>query len=580
DDKQKTYGEANPALTFSYSGLVNGDTKVTTEPGISTTAIQSSNAGTYPITLTGGEDQNYTITLVSGTLTIGKKDLTITADDKQKTYGEANPALTFSYTGLVNGDTKVTTEPTISTTATQSSNVGSYPITLSGGSDENYTITLVNGTLTIGKKDLSIRADDKQKTYGDTNPALTFSYTGLVNGDTKVMTEPSISTTATQSSNVGTYPITLAGGSDENYEITLVNGTLTINKATLKIEANGQTKIFGSADPALTFVATGFKGTDNLSVLTGNLVRAAGEQVGKYAIGLGTLKSTENYQLEFVSAQFEIIPAELIAISNPDPITTPWSVSPTLPAKVTAVTADGQVVQLSVSWNLAPLNLFKRGTYFLTGVVTLPNGILNPEGLRAMLEVRVLAKPAPQDVILSNDDFDPDPKNYFQVIGNFTVIDPIDNVHTITLVPGAGDNQYFEVKNGILFWSSAEEVAGRTQFTVVIRVTDRDGNVIEKSFTINRGRTDILELEVFNSFTPNGDGINDTWGVPDLRYFRGVRVQVFDRNGERLFYTEDADTRWDGTYKGKEMPVGTYFWIIEVIETGNVRRGILTLLRK
>lgn len=67
--------------------------------------------------------------------------------------------------------------------------------------------------------------------------------------------------------------------------------------------------------------------------------------------------------------------------------------------------------------------------------------------------------------------------------------------------------------------------------------------------------------------------------MPDLRYFRGVRVQVFDRNGERLFYTEDADTRWDGTYKGKEMPVGTYFWIIEVIETGNVRRGILTILK-
>ncbi|SDA58693.1 gliding motility-associated C-terminal domain-containing protein, partial [Algoriphagus alkaliphilus] len=495
------------------------------------------------------------------------------------TYGEANPALTFSYTGLVNGDTKVTTEPSISTTATQSSNVGTYPITLTGGEDQNYTITLVSGMLTIGKKDLTIRADDKQKTYGDANPVLTFSYSGLVNGDTKVTTEPSISTTALASSNVGTYPITLAGGSDENYEITLVNGTLTINKATLKIEANPQTKIFGSADPALIFVATGFKGTDNLSVLTGNLVRAAGEQVGKYAIGLGTLKSTENYQLEFVSAQFEIIPAELIAISNPDPITTPWSVSPTLPAKVTAVTADGQVVQLSVSWNLAPLNLFKRGTYFLTGVVTLPDGILNPEGLRAMLEVRVLAKPAPQDVILSNNDFDPDPKNYFQVIGSFTVIDPIDREHVITLIPGAGDNQFFEVKNGILFWSSADEVAGRTQFSVVIRVTDRDGNVIEKSFTINRGRTDILELEVFNSFTPNGDGINDTWGVPDLRYFRGVRVQVFDRNGERLFYTEDADTRWDGTYKGKEMPVGTYFWIIEVIETGNVRRGILTILK-
>ncbi|WP_332911582.1 T9SS type B sorting domain-containing protein [Algoriphagus boritolerans] len=237
------------------------------------------------------------------------------------------------------------------------------------------------------------------------------------------------------------------------------------------------------------------------------------------------------------------------------------------------------MLTLTVTWNQAPLNLYKRGSYFLTGTVTLPSGILNPENLNSTLEVGVLAKPAPQDVILSNNDFDPDPKNYFQVIGNFTVIDPIDKEHTITLVPGAGDNQYFEVKEDILFWSSAEEVSGKTQFTVVIRVTDRDGNVIEKSFTINRGRTDITELEIFNSFTPNGDGINDTWGVPDLRYFRGVRVQVFDRNGERLFYTEDADTRWDGTYKGKEMPVSTYFWVVEVIETGNVRRGILTILK-
>ncbi|SEF94207.1 MBG domain-containing protein, partial [Algoriphagus boritolerans] len=484
-----------------------------------------------------------------------------------------------SYSGLVNGDTKVTTEPSIATTATLNSGVGVYSITLEGGSDDNYTITLVNGTLTIGKRDLTITAEDKQKVYGEANPALTFTYTGLVNDDEKVADEPSISTTATVNSFVGTYPIALTGGEDQNYAITLVNGTLTITKATLKIQAIAQSKIFGSSDPVLTFIATGFKSTDNMSSISGKLDRTPGEQVDVYTIGLGTLTATNNYLIEFTSAQFEIIPAQLIAISDPNPITTPWSVSPNLPTSLSAVTADGQVLTLTVTWNQAPLNLYKRGSYFLTGTVTLPSGILNPENLNSTLEVGVLAKPAPQDVILSNNDFDPDPKNYFQVIGNFTVIDPIDKEHTITLVPGAGDNQYFEVKEDILFWSSAEEVSGKTQFTVVIRVTDRDGNVIEKSFTINRGRTDITELEIFNSFTPNGDGINDTWGVPDLRYFRGVRVQVFDRNGERLFYTEDADTRWDGTYKGKEMPVSTYFWVVEVIETGNVRRGILTILK-
>ncbi|MEB2786752.1 MBG domain-containing protein, partial [Algoriphagus persicinus] len=580
DDKSKTYGEANPTLTFTYTGLTNGDAKVATEPSISTTATQSSNAGVYPIALGGGSDDNYTITLVSGTLTVGKKAVTITADDKSKTYGEENPTLTFSYTGLTNGDTKVATEPSISTTATQSSNVGTYPITLQGGADQNYTITLVNGTLTVGKKAVNITADDKSKTYGEENPTLTFSYTGLTNGDTKVATEPSISTTATQSSNPGAYPIALGGGSDNNYTITLTIGTLTINKAVLQIQAIPQSKIFGAADPELTFVATGFQGTDNLSSLNGKLERQAGELMGTYEIGLGSLNGVNNYELEFTAASFEILPAELIAISNPNRITTPWSVMPVGPSQLNIVTADGQVVQVPVVWNTTSLNPYKRGNYSMVGTLQLPAGILNPEILKASLEVVVLPKAAPQDVILSNDDFDANPKNFFQEIGNFTVIDPIDNVHIISLKAGAADNQYFEVKQGILFWSSAEEASGRTQFTVVILVEDRDGNVIERSFTINRGRTDIIELEVFNTFTPDGDGMNDTWGVPDLRYFTGVRVQVFDRNGERLFYTEDADTRWDGTYKGKDMPVGTYYWIVEVIETGNVRRGILTLLKK
>jgi hypothetical protein len=199
----KVYGETNPALTFTYSGLVNSDTQVTTEPSIATTAMASSNAGTYPITLTGGSDQNYTITLVNGTLIVGKKDLTITAADKQKVYGEANPTLTFTFSGLVNADTQVTTEPSIATTATESSNVGTYPIELTGGADANYTITLVNGTLTVGKKDLTITAADKQKVYGEANPALTFTYSGLVNGNIGLTTGPSIATTATASSSAG-----------------------------------------------------------------------------------------------------------------------------------------------------------------------------------------------------------------------------------------------------------------------------------------------------------------------------------------------------------------------------------------
>jgi hypothetical protein len=230
NDQSKVYGEANPDLTFSYSGFVNGDTQISTQPEISTIAIVGSDVGIYPIVLMGGLDDNYEINLESGTLTIGKKTLTITADDLSKIYGEENPDLTFIYAGLVNGDTQISTEPEINTSATVDSSVGTYPITLTGAQDDNYEINLESGTLTIGKKALTITADDLSKVYGEENPDLTFSYTGLVNGDTQISIEPEISTNATAVSGFGTYPILLTGGTDLNYEISLENGTLTVGK--------------------------------------------------------------------------------------------------------------------------------------------------------------------------------------------------------------------------------------------------------------------------------------------------------------------------------------------------------------
>jgi gliding motility-associated-like protein len=65
-----------------------------------------------------------------------------------------------------------------------------------------------------------------------------------------------------------------------------------------------------------------------------------------------------------------------------------------------------------------------------------------------------------------------------------------------------------------------------------------------------------------------------------MRFYRGARVQVFERIGKRVFYTEDPDQRWDGIYNGQELPVGSYYWVLEVSETNTVRKGILNLLRK
>ena len=135
-------------MTVSYSGFVNGDTaaSLTTPPTVSTTATAASAAGTYPITASGAVSANYTISYVSGTLTVTRAALTVTANNQTKAYGAANPTLTVSYSGFVNGDTaaSLTTPPTVSTATTATSAVGTYPITASGAVSANYTISYVS----------------------------------------------------------------------------------------------------------------------------------------------------------------------------------------------------------------------------------------------------------------------------------------------------------------------------------------------------------------------------------------------------------------------------------------------------
>ena len=142
-----------PALTASYAGFVNGDTasNLTTQPILSTTATAASPVATYPITASGGVDTDYTISYLAGSMSVTPAPLTIKADDKSKLAGAANPPLTFTPTGFVNGDTasSLTTQPVLTTTATTTSPAGTYPITASGAASPNYTISYLAGTLTV-----------------------------------------------------------------------------------------------------------------------------------------------------------------------------------------------------------------------------------------------------------------------------------------------------------------------------------------------------------------------------------------------------------------------------------------------
>ena len=251
------------------------------------------------------------------------------------------------------------------------------------------------------------------------------------------------------------------------------------------------------------------------------------------------------------------------------------------PTEVEGVTFSGRKITLNVVWDkVESVNIFKRGTYMLTGKLVLPKGYYNPYKVNGILRVIVLPKPAPRDVTIDNSTFEGSTSVFFIGVGSFAVNDPVDNIHVVSLIGDGYDNSYFYIQDNILYWNSAERAPGKVSFSIVVRVTDRDGNTIEKFFEITRTRPSLNEVIIYNTFTPNGDRFNDTWGVPEIRFYEGARIGVYDNVGTRLFYTENPDIRWDGSYKGKDMPVASYYWVIEIIETGEMRRGIVNLLRK
>lgn len=187
------------------------------------------------VTFTPNDTTNYAPVSVDRTITVNRAPLTVVADNRSRTYGAANPSLTYT-ANLQAGDTLaqvLTGSP--ATPATTASPVGNYPITqgtlaLSEYGAERYTLTFEPGTLSVTPAPLTIRANDVSRPFGRPNPPFTASYIGLMNdeGPGVLQGELRFTTTATESSPMGTYPIVPSGLSSPNYDITYVPGTLTV----------------------------------------------------------------------------------------------------------------------------------------------------------------------------------------------------------------------------------------------------------------------------------------------------------------------------------------------------------------
>ena len=271
----RQYGEANPTFKVVYSGFVNNeDESVLEEPvEVSVNADESSPAGTYTISLSGGKAKNYDIAYEPGVLIITKAPLMARVKNVERTYGAPNPDFQIEYTGLKNGETAPvwSTTPSLSCAATAQSNVGDYVITATGGVPRDYELTgITSGRLTVTKAPLQVRAENAQRFYYEQNPALRCIYSGFVNGDneTALTKQPTAATTAVLTSKAGSYPIKVSGGVAQNYEFDYVDGELTIMKRSLTVTSPDYERAYGEENPEIQLNYAGFVNNETENVLT------------------------------------------------------------------------------------------------------------------------------------------------------------------------------------------------------------------------------------------------------------------------------------------------------------------------
>ena len=338
----RAYGSANPTtdtVTVTSGQFYNGDTvgnaTVSTSATASTAAGQTANLTASAVSFTNGSASNYNITYVNGTLTITQANLTITANSTSTQYGLGTNLTAVGYTtsGLANSET-IGSVALASNGSAATSNAGSYNITASGASGgnftaSNYNISYANGTLTVTPANITVTAANQSRAYGEANPTTgNVSVSGaLYNGDTiastaNVSTTATVTTAAGQTANLSATA-NFTNGSSGNYNISYVNGTLTITQANLTITANSTSTQYGLGTnlTAVGYTTNGLANSETIgSVALNSSGSANTSNVGSYNITAASASggnfTASNYNISYVNGSLNVTQAALGIVYN------------------------------------------------------------------------------------------------------------------------------------------------------------------------------------------------------------------------------------------------------------------------
>jgi hypothetical protein len=297
----KTYGDAPSTLSATGGGSGNPVTFSSSDPGIATTT--GTNGATLTIVKAGivnikanqaGNGSFQDAPEVVRQLTINPKSLSVTADNKTRVYGLANPPFTISYSGFVGSETSanLTSEPIATTAAVPTSQAGNYAIVPSGGSANNYSFAYHNGVLSVTQASQAItfaslsdhpKTDVPFQVNASASSGLAVLYS-LVSGPATVSSSGVVTLTGTpgtvtvRASQAGNINYTAASNVDRSFAVVDVvvqqNQTITVVDPGTKVYSPGQTfDISVSSNSGLTVTTSIVSGPGTLA---GNTVTITG----------------------------------------------------------------------------------------------------------------------------------------------------------------------------------------------------------------------------------------------------------------------------------------------------------------
>jgi len=247
---------------------------------------------------------------------------------------------------------------------------------------------------------------------------------------------------------------------------------------------------------------------------------------------------------------------ELITVGEPDSL----MVSGVVTDALCYGSADG-IVDLTVTGGTTPYSyLWSNSTTYqnLTGASF---GWYSVEvtDVQNCLTKEVFFIDQPDDIVISS--------TIFQT----TCRDNEDGSITVYVEGGTPDYDYLWSNNEV-----TETIYNLAPGTYTIEVMDEHGCIKNDTFILNQSEIDCIQPPT--AFTPDGDGINDTWILENINNYENATVQVFNKWGNLLYETNGDYTPWNGYYNGKRLPSATYYYIINLNNEDAPYTGPITIV--